>query len=102
MRRRLGPQVLELLRSGVATEYLVAVRVTPKARYDVTGSPGLRDPELGHRPQVGQRVGRFLLGVLNASLVEGEVLGVTQRQPEEVSLHGLQFTIHPQVDAFDG
>src|SRR5215207_6384562 len=43
----------------------------------------------------------IILGVLNASLVEGEVLGVTQRQPEKVPLHGPQFMVHPQVDAFD-
>ena len=78
------------------------MRVAPKARYDVAGSLGLRDPELSHRPQVGRGVGHFLLSVLNAALVEGEVLRVAQRQPEEVSLHGLQFTIHPQVDAFEG
>ena len=102
MRRRLGPQVLELLRRGGATEYLVAVRVAPKARYDAAGCPSLRDSELSHYPQVVRSVDCFLLSVLNATLVEGDLFGVTQRQPEEVSLHGLQFTIHPQVDAFDG
>src|SRR5215211_8373165 len=102
VRRRLGPQVLELLRRGIATEYLVAVWVAPKARYDVAGSPGLADAELGHRPQVGRCVGSFLLSVLNASLVEGEVLGVTQRQPEKVPLHRSQLTVHPQLDAFEG
>ncbi len=74
MRRRLGPQVLELLRRGGATQYLVAVRVAPKAHYDVAGSSGLREHELSHRPQVGRSVGRFLLSVLNAPLVEGKVL----------------------------
>ena len=83
MRRRLGPQVLELLRRAVAAEYLVAVRVATEARYDVAGSPGLRNPELGPHPEVGRRVGRFLLGVANAVLVEGEVLRVTQGKPEE-------------------
>jgi hypothetical protein len=51
---------------------------------------------------VRRGVGHFLLSVLNATLVEGEVFGVTQRQPEKASLHALQFTIHPQVDAFEG
>ena len=74
MRRRLGPQVLQLLRRGGTTEYLVAVRVAPKALYDATGSLGLRDPKLGHRPQVGLGVGCFLLSVLNATLVESEIL----------------------------
>jgi hypothetical protein len=100
--RRLGPQVLQLLRRGGTTEYLVAVRVAPKALYDATGSLGLRDPKLGHRPQVGLGVGCFLLSVLNATLVEGEVLGVAQRQPEKVSLYGSQLAVHPQVDAFEG
>ena len=101
MRWCLGPQVLELLLSGVATEYLVAVRVAPKARYDVTGGPSLADAELSHRPQVGRGVGSFFLSMLNAPLLEGEVFGVTRRQPEKVSLHGPQFMVHPQVDAFD-
>ncbi len=77
MRRRLGPQVLELLRRGVASENLVAVRVVTEARYDVAGSLGLRNPELGPRLEVGRRVGRFFLGVANAALVQGEVLRVT-------------------------
>jgi hypothetical protein len=57
VRRRLGPQVLKLLRRGVAAEYLVAVRVATEARYDVAGSLGLRNPKLGPRPAVGRRVG---------------------------------------------
>ena len=80
---RLGPQVLKLLRRGVAAEYFVAVRVATEARYDVARCPGLRNPELGPRPEVGRRVGRFLLSVANAALVEGEVLRVSQRKPEE-------------------
>jgi hypothetical protein len=71
VRRRLGPQVLQLLRRGVAAEYLVAVRVATEGRYDVAGSLGLRNLELGPRLVVGRRVGRFLLGVANAALVEG-------------------------------
>jgi hypothetical protein len=102
VRRRLGPQVLKLLRRGVAAENLVAVRVATEARYDVAGSLGLRNPELGPRPEVGRRVGRFLLGVANAALVEGEVLRVTQGKPEEKTLHGRQPAVHPQLDAFDG
>ena len=102
MRRRLGPQVLELLRRGGATQYLVAVRVAPKARYDAAGSPSLRDSELSHYPQVVRSVDCFLLSVPNATLVEGEVFGVAERQSEKVSLHGPQFAIHPQVDAFEG
>src|SRR5829696_6357940 len=51
VRRRLGPQILEFLRCGVATEYLAAVRVAPKARYDAAGCPGLADDEFGHRPR---------------------------------------------------
>ena len=102
VRRRLSPQVLELLRRGGATEYLVAVRMASKARYDAAGCPSLRDSELSHHPQVVRSVDCFLLSVLNATLVEDDLFGVTQRQPEEGSLHGLQFTIHPQVDAFDG
>ena len=102
MRRRLGPQVLELLRRGVAAEYLVAVRVATEACYDVAGSLGLRNPELGARPEVGRRVGRFLLGVANAALVEGEVLRVPQGKSEEHPLYGRQLAVHPQADAFDG
>ena len=63
MRRRLGSQVFELLGRGGATQYLVAVRVAPKARYDATGGLGLRDPELVWRLEVRRCVGRFLLGV---------------------------------------
>ena len=102
MRRRFGPQVLELLRRGVAAEYLVAVRVATEARYDVAGSLGLRNPELSARPEVGRRAGRFLLGVANAAHVQGEVLRVNQRKPEEKTLYGPQLAFHPQVDAFDG
>ena len=102
MRRRLGPQVLELLRRAVAAENLVAVRVATEARYDVAGSPGLRNPEFGPRSEVRRRVGRFLLGVANAALVEGEVLRVTQGKPEEKTLHCRQLAVHPQVDAFEG
>ena len=68
MRRRLGPQVLKLFRGGGATKYLVAVRMAPEALYDASGSLGLRDPELGHRPLVGRSVGRLLLGVTDAAL----------------------------------
>jgi hypothetical protein len=89
VRRRLGPQILEFLRCGVATEYLVAVRVAPKARYDVAGCPGLADDEFGHRPQVGRSAGCFLVGMADATLVEGEILGVAQRQPEKVRPTGV-------------
>ena len=41
MWRRLGPQVLQLLRRGPAAEDLVAVRVPTEARYDLAGSLGL-------------------------------------------------------------
>jgi hypothetical protein len=75
----LGPQVLDLLRRVGATQDLVAVRVASEAGYDVTGSPRLGDPELGHRSQVERRVGRFLLGVEDAALVKGKVLRVAQR-----------------------
>ena len=102
MRRCLGPQILQLFRRGGVPQYLVAVRVAPKAHYDAAGCLGLRDHELSHCPQMGRGVGHFLLSVLNATLVESEVFGVTQRQPEKASLHALQFTIHPQVDAFEG
>jgi hypothetical protein len=88
VRRCLGPQVLKLLRRRVAPEDLVAVRVTTEARYDVAASLGLRHPELGPRPEVGRRVGRFLLGVANAALVEAEVLRVIQGKPEEHPLQG--------------
>src|SRR5215210_8141226 len=98
----LGPKVLQLLRCGFAAEDLVAVRVATEARYHVAGSLGLRDLELGPRPAVGRHVGRFFLGVENAALLEGEVLRVTQRKPEEKTLRGPQLTVHPQLDAFDG
>src|SRR4028118_2043436 len=81
VRRRLGPQVFELLQGGLPAEYLVAVRVATKARYDVAGSLGLRNSELCPLPEMQRRVGRFLLGVANAALVEGEVLRVTKRKP---------------------
>jgi hypothetical protein len=70
----LGPQVLKLFRGGGAPKYLVAVRVAPEALYDATVSLSLRDPELGHRPLVRRSVGRLLLGVADAALVEGKVL----------------------------
>ena len=76
MRWYLGPQVLKLLGRAVAAEYLVAVGVASEAPYDIAGSLGLRNPELGPRPKVRRRVGRFLHGVANAALVEGEVLRV--------------------------
>ena len=101
MRRRLGPQVLELLRRGGATQDLVAVRVAPEARYDVAGSSRLGDSELGHRPLVGRCVGRFLLGVADAALVEVEVLRVAEGEPEEASLHGTQLAVHPPLDTFE-
>src|SRR5215204_4433215 len=98
----LGPQVLQLLRRALAAEDLVAVRVATEARYHVAGSLGLRDLELGPRPAVGRHVGRFFLGVENAALLEGEVLRVTQRKPEEKTLRGPQLAVHAQPDAFDG
>jgi len=102
VRRRFGPQVLQLLRRGDAAEYLVAVRVAPEARYDVAGGFSLRDPELGHRPPMGRRVCCFLLRVADATLVEGKVLRVAEGEPEEHPLHGAQLAVHPQVDAFEG
>ncbi len=75
MRRRLGPQVLQLLRRGGSPQYLVAVRVATEAPYHVAGGLGLGDPELGPRLEVGRGgVGRLLLGVEDATLVEGEVV----------------------------
>ena len=102
MRRRLGPQVLKLLRRGLAAEYLVAVRVTTEARYDVAGGLGLRNLELSTRPAVRRHVGRFLLGVENAALLEGEILRVTQRKPEEKTLRRRQLAVYPPLDAFYG
>jgi hypothetical protein len=64
------------------------VRMAPEALYDASGSLGLRDPELGHRPLVGRSVGRLLLGVADAALVEGKVLRVAEGEPEEVPLYG--------------
>ena len=83
MRWGLGPQILNLLRRTLAAKDLVAVRVATEARYHVAGSLGLRDLELGPRPAVGRHVGRFFLGVEDAALLEGEVLRVTQRKPED-------------------
>ncbi len=83
MRWRLGPQVLQLLLRGVATQDRVAVRVATETRYAVAGGPGLGNPELGTRLEVRRRVHRFLLGVANAALVEGGVLRVTEREPEK-------------------
>jgi hypothetical protein len=59
-------------------------------------------PKLEHRLEAWRRYGCFIFGVEDATLVEGEILGVTQRQPEKVSLHGHQVTVHPRLDAFDG
>jgi hypothetical protein len=73
----LGPQVLDLLRRGLAAEYLIAVRVPTEARYDVAGSLGLRNLELGPRPAVRRHLGSFLLGVSDTALLEGEILRVT-------------------------
>ncbi len=102
MRWCLGPQVLKLLRRGLAAKDLVAVRVATEARYDVAGGLGLRNLELSTRPAVGRHVGRFFLGVENAALLEGEVFRVSQRKPEEKTLRGRQLAVHPQLDAFDG
>ncbi len=102
MRRRLGPQVLKLLRRTVATEYLVAVRVATEARYDVAGSLGLRNPELGAHSEVVGALAASSSGVANAALVESEIPRVTQGKPEEKTLRGPQLAVHPQVDAFDG
>ena len=97
MWRRLGPQVLKLLWCRLAAEYLVAVRVATEARYYVAGSLRLRNSELCPRPEVGRRVGSFLLSVANAALVEGEVLRVTKRKPEEHPLHGPQLAVRDKV-----
>ncbi len=102
VRRRLGPQVLELLRRGLAAQYLVTVRVATEARYDIAGSLGLRDSKLVQRLEVWRSIRCFLLSVEDTTFVESEILGVAQREPEEKTLHGPQLTIHPQVDAFDG
>jgi hypothetical protein len=102
VRWRLGPQVLQLCGRRGTLQHLVAVRVAPKARYDVAGCPGLRDPKLVERLEVRGCFGRFLLGVEDAALVEGEVLRVANREPEEPPLHGPQLSVHPQVDAFEG
>ena len=73
MRRRLGPQVLYLLRRGGSPQYLVAVWVATEAPYHVAGGLGLGDPELGPRLEVRRRGGRLLF-VQDAALVEGEVV----------------------------
>src|SRR5215212_12052840 len=90
----LSPQVLQLLRRALATEDHVAVRVATEARYHVAGSLGLRNLKLGHRPAVGRHVGRFFFGVEDAALLEGEVLRVTQRKPEEKKLRWPQRAVH--------
>jgi hypothetical protein len=77
VRRCLGLQVLELLRRGGTPQYLIAVRVPTEARYDVAGSLGLRNLELGPRPAVRRHLGSFLLGVSDTALLEGEILRVT-------------------------
>ena len=73
-----------------------------ETRYDVAGSLGLRNLELGPRSAVGRHLGSFLLGMTNTALLEGEVLRVTQRKPEEKTLRGGELAVHPQLDAFDG
>ena len=78
------------------------MRVTPEARYHVASGFSLIDPELGHRPQVWRRVGRFLLGMADDPILEGKFLLVSEGKPEEVSLYGAQLAVHPQVDAFEG
>ena len=102
MRRRLGPQVLKLFRRILAAKDLVAVRVAAEARYDVSSSLRLRNSELSARSEVGRRTGRFLLGVEDAALLEGYVLRVSQRKPEEKTLRGRQLAVHSQLDAFEG
>ncbi len=77
MRRRLGPQVLKLLRRALAAKYLVAVWVATETCYHVADCLGLRNLELSTRPAVGRYVGRFLLGVEDHALLEGEVLRVS-------------------------
>jgi hypothetical protein len=59
------------LQAWRCAQYLVAVRMATEARYHVAYCPGLRDPELGHRPPVGWGFGRFLLLVVDAALLEG-------------------------------
>lgn len=46
------------------------MRMATEARYYVASSLGLRNLKLGPRPAVGRRVGRFLLGVSDAALLE--------------------------------
>jgi hypothetical protein len=74
VRRRLGPQVLYLLRRGGSPQYLVAVWVATEAPYHVAGGLGLEDPELGPRLELRRGVGRLLLFVEDDALVEGEVV----------------------------
>src|SRR5215204_3775308 len=88
----LGPQILNLLRRALAAEYFVAVRVATEARYHVAGCLGLRNLKLGPRPAVRRGLGSFFLGVEDAALLEGEVLRVTQRKPEEKTLREPQLT----------
>ena len=83
MRRRLGPQVLQLLRRGGAPQYLVAVRVAPEARYDVAVSPSLVEVGLVEPSETRRGVGNFLLAVADASLMQSQVLGVPERKQEE-------------------
>jgi hypothetical protein len=74
MRRRLGPQVLQLLQRRGSPQYLVAVRVATKAPYHVAGGLGLGDPELCPRLEVRRGAGCLLLFVEDAALVKGEVV----------------------------
>jgi len=48
--------------------------VATEAPYHVAGGLGLGDPELGPRLEVRRGVGRLLLFVKYAALVEGEVV----------------------------
>ena len=74
MRRRLGPQVLHLLRRGGSPQYLVAVWVATEAPHHVAGGLGLGGPELGPRLELRRGVGRLLLFVEDDAFVEGEVV----------------------------
>jgi hypothetical protein len=100
--RCLGPQVLQLFGRGGAPQYLVAVRVAPEARYHVAGPLGLGDPKLGFHLAVGRSLGRRLLGVADAALLEGWILRVTQGHPKEDPLHASQLSVHPRFDALYG
>ena len=86
MRRRLGPQVLDLLRRGGATEYLVAVRVATEARYDIVCCLRLRDPELVHRLEAQRCVGRLLLGEHFQERLTQERIPVRRAPPLEQRL----------------